>query len=98
MIFKPFDSEPGFTPKLGNNLGTIAAENRPKPRLLRPDYRKRISSFVVDKLVALSAESLKILIATLPSCVAYCPEPASGTHEEQRHDVGRRNACRERKS
>jgi len=48
----------------------------------------------VDKLVALSAESLKILIATLPSCVAYCPE----SDFEQRHDVRRVNAYRERRS
>jgi hypothetical protein len=59
-----------------NLCGGAISDGRP----YGDSYRKRFSLFVVDKLFALLAdgESLKILIATLPSCVAYCPEPDFG--------------------
>jgi len=57
-----------------NLCGGAISDGRP----YRDSYRKRFSLFVVDKLFVPLAESLKILIATLPSCVVYGPQPDFG--------------------
>jgi hypothetical protein len=53
----------------------IACISERQSRSRFPVIKGRGSEHELRKLFALSADSLKIPIATLPCCVAYCPDP-----------------------